>query len=281
MSFDGRGVGLANATNTDTDTSARVHTTCRVCLAIYHSLVDPNIVQNHKAEFRAIKGEIALGIGRPFHEKGINYGMQRGLPMVFTNVAIFNTGRSDDLLKWYTRFYDCRSIEERVIRCGTSCHVKGQAYFPPELYFAGFVISDAEADPVHGDTALTLFIGGKRTVQNGRYPIHAGDEIMWYLNGEDELGVWDDEGKRIPRRPSAVAAVLHLSNPLPKLQQKVRDFAYAERAAMKQPALVKPCIRGIDGLGGTRADLSRIIGIAVSNAGAFERVDVKVGRQSL
>ncbi len=169
---------MANALNTNTDTSARVHTTARTCLSLYNSLADPNLVASNKHEFRAIREEIALGIGRPFSPLGVSYE-QRGLPPIVTNTAVFNSGKADDFMRWLVKFYDCRNRRERVEHCATPCTVKGQAYFPSELYFAGIVISDGEADPMHGDTALTLMIGGKITIRNGHFSVQTGDIIQW------------------------------------------------------------------------------------------------------
>jgi hypothetical protein len=181
MSF---GVGLANATNSNTDTSARVHTTGRVCLNIYNSLTDPNTVRNNKHEYRAIKEEIALGIGRPFNHMGISYTEQKGLIPVFTNVAVMSHNRPDDLMRWYIKFYDCRSKQERIDHTQTGCVVKGLAYFPSELFFAGVVLSDGEADAIHGDNALTLMIGGKITIRNGHFDVQTGDKLQWYFEEE-------------------------------------------------------------------------------------------------
>ena len=154
MSYDGRGVGLANATNSNTDTTARVHTTARVCINLYNSLADPNFVKRNPEEFKAVKEQIALGLSRPFAPFGMSYAEQRGLAPVFTNTSVINaaagSNKQDDLMRWYIRFYDCRSKDERVAHCASSCSVKGQAYFPSELYFAGIVISEAEADPMNG-----------------------------------------------------------------------------------------------------------------------------------
>lgn len=154
--YDGRGVGLANATNSNTDTSARVHTTARVCINIYNSLADPGFVKRNPEEFKAIKEEIALGLARPFDMLGMSYAEQRGLAPVFTNMYVLNAPKGsgdatqDDLMRWYIRYYDCRSKDERVQHCKTGCTVKGQAYYPSELYFAGIVMSQAEADPMNG-----------------------------------------------------------------------------------------------------------------------------------
>jgi hypothetical protein len=274
------GVGLANATNSNTDTSARIHTTGRVCLSIYNSLTDPNVVRNNKQEYRAIKEEIALGIGRPFNRMGISYCEQKGLVPVFTNAAVMNNNKADDLLRWYITFFDCRSKQERIAHAQTSCVVKGQAYFPSELFFAGIVISDGEADPIHGDNALTLMIGGKITIRNGHFPVQAGDRVHWYFEEEVEANLFDEAGLRRPRSVGS-GTNTDPTNPIPADQVRVRDFTYAERAQMKRVVFVKPYLEGMDNRGATRGDLARLLGSACSNAGPYERVDIKIHRQSL
>lgn len=281
MSYQG-GIGLANATNTNTDTSARIHTTARLCLNIYNSLADPVVVRNNPAEFRAIKEEIALGLSRPYNALGMSYTDQRGLPPVFTNTAIMNSGKPDDLIKWYIKFYDCRTEEERIQHCKKPCYVKGQAYYPSELYFAGIVMSDAEADPIHGDNALTLMIGGKITIKNGRYSVNAFEPVMWYFEEEAEALCFNDEGMRRKRDVNSSADTeVEITEPTPYQMVKIRDHSYAERAVMKRPVFVKPYRMGIHNTGATLHDASRIIGIACYSAGPYERIDVKIGRHSL
>ena len=280
MSFGGGGVGLANATNTNTDTSARIHITARVCLNIYNSLTDPNTVRNNKHEYRAIKEEFALGIGRPFNRMGISYCEQKGLAPVFTNIAVLNNNKADDLMRWFITFYDCRCKQERITHSQTSCIVKGQAYFPSELYFAGIVLSDGEADPIHGDNALTLMIGGKMTIRNGQFSVQTGDKVHWYFEEEAEAGLFDDNGIR---RPRAIGSGTNTDpvKPVPAEQVRIRDFTYAERGQMKRIVFVKPYLEGMDNRGATRGDQMRIVGTACSNAGPYERVDIKIHRASL
>ena len=280
MSYSGAGVGIASATNTNTDTSARIHTTARVCLNVYNSLADPVVVRNNKAEFRAIKEEIALGLSRPYNPLGLSFSDQRGLPPIFTNTAVMNTGKPDDLMKWYIKFYDCRTEQERIEHCKTPCMVKGQPYYPSELYFAGIVMSDAEADPIHHDNALTLMIGGKITIKNGRYPVHAFEEVMWYFEDEAEAGMFDDEGMRVKRDSSSDASIEYV-NPTSAAMMKIRDHNYAERAIMKRPVFIKPYRIGLHSMGATAYDEKRKIGIACYSAGCYERVDIKIGRALL
>lgn len=104
------------------------------------------------------------------------------------------------------------------------------------------------------------------------------DTVMWYFEEEGEAKMFDDFGKRL-KRDSARQINLN-SNPVPAHQRKVRDITYAERAPSKRPAMIKPCISGIDGEDCTYTDRSRIIGIACGHAGPYERVDIKLSRMS-
>lgn len=123
-------------------------------------------------------------------------------------------------------------------------------------------------------------IGGKITIKNGRYPIMTGDQVMWYFEEEGMADMFDGDGMRSKRKPVSVQNSLEYTNTVSKQQQLVRDINFAERAPMMPSAFVKPCILGIDRRGATYADMSRIIGIACSNAGSYERVDIKLSRMS-
>jgi hypothetical protein len=130
---------------------------------------------------------------------------------------------------------------------------------------------------MNGDTALTLMIGGKITVKNGRFPVMTGDTVMWYFEEEADARMFDDDGMRHKR--SAASGIDYTAVPT-TMQQRIRDFTYAERATSRKTALVKPLIEGIDRRGASYADRSRVIGIACSNAGTYERVDIKLSRMS-
>ena len=38
-------------------------------------------------------------------------------------------------------------------------------------------MSDADAHPTNGDTAVTVFIGGQITIRNGNFVLRAGDQV--------------------------------------------------------------------------------------------------------
>ena len=122
-------------------------------------------------------------------------------------------------------------------------------------------------------------IGGKITILNGRYSVRANEEIMWYFEEEASAMMFDESGMRV-RRPASEPQPLVYSDPQPPRQRIIRDITYAERAQHKFRVAIKPHKPGIDRLGATHTDRSRVIGIACSNAGPNERVDIKLSRMS-
>jgi hypothetical protein len=284
MSF---GVSLGNATNSLTDTSARHTCVYRICTDMYNSLVDPNDVINNKHDYKTVRFEIALSIGRVFHlDLGISPIMcRKGPAPVITNIAPFTAShaRDQNLMAWYVKWYDCRTLDELLRHRQTTCIVKGQSYYPSELNFAGFVLSDAQGHPMNGDTAVTLFIGGMITIKNGRFPILSGDQVQWYFEEEANAGVFNEDGHRKPRSVTAGNATLLTADAelLDPQAQKIRDHSYGERAKTKRIVYVKPYRQGVTGEGATLLDARRVFGIATGDAGPFELVDLKISRQSL
>ena len=277
------GVSLGNATNSLADTSARHTCVYRICTDMYNSLVDPNTVISNKGDFRTQRFEIALGIGRAFNSDfGISPIMSRKGPApVITNIAPLSSGRKDDLMNWYIKWFDCRTQEEMARHRQTTCIVKGQSYYPSELNFAGFVLSDAQGHPLNGDTAVTLFIGGVITVRNGRFPIMAGEEVHWYFEEEADAGVFDEDGSRKPRAVTESGDTALEPTPLDPQLVKIRDHSYGERALTKKIVHIKSLKIGIMGKSSSLLDSRRCFGRATLDAGPREYVDIKVSRQSL
>lgn len=281
MSYGG-GVSLGNATNSLADTSARHTIVCRVSTDMYNMLVEPSAVISNKADFRTVRFEIALGLGRAYNkELGMSPAISRKGPApVITNIAPLSSRRHDDLMSWYIKLYDCRTYDEIQRHVNTHCIVKGQSFFPSELYFAGFVMSDAQGHPINGDTAVTLFVGGIITIMNGRFPVIAGDEVQWYFEEEADAGLFDSDGDRIVRVESEGTNTDEVT-PLDPQSMKVRSHQYGERALTKKVVYVKPYRSGIDGNGSTLLDKRRVFSVAMLDAGPFEKVDLKVSHQSL
>eukprot|EP00961_Rhodomonas_salina_P295328 3935359-Rhodomonas_salina.2 len=101
--------------------------------------------------------------------------------------------------QFYIRLYDARTIDEAMEIAKGAARVRGQAYYPSELFFSGISLTQAFAHPHSGDTALSSMIGGMKTIRNGRFPCYAGDQVMWYFEFEADAGVFQENGERMPR----------------------------------------------------------------------------------
>ena len=136
MSFP---VSTGQATHTLADTAARHHNVGRLCTAMYQSIVEPNLVVTNKDDFKAVREELALALGRCYNDRvGVSpASMCKGPVPVITNIAPFSSGHNNDLMSWYIRLYDSRTLPEMQEHMRTPCIVKNQSYFPPELYFGG------------------------------------------------------------------------------------------------------------------------------------------------
>lgn len=282
------GPNLATGTNTLADTSARVHTVGKCSYNWYAALVaDKNKIMNNTAEFGYIQNEIAIGIGRPFNpDFGFRGCDTPGQTPFFTNSMPMNNG-PDSVMDWYIKLFDARDPKEAESHSLTPAKVNGQAFYPPDLFFAGICRTDGQPHTAAiGDTVGTLFIGGVYTIMNGRFPMKCGDDVMWYFEEEADADKFDAEGCRRPPDISQEAIDAENANPnratqLTAYQKKIRDYPYAERAFTKTIVRIKPFIPGLDDTKATICDKNRVFAKATMSAGPYQNVDIKVGRMSL
>eukprot|EP00961_Rhodomonas_salina_P202911 2737405-Rhodomonas_salina.2 len=190
-------ISLASATGSRVDSAAKHIIVARVCTDFYSQFL-PNAQEllDKKADYMARRDEICLGIGRPFSEKlGFSHADNKAYIPIITNVAVLQNG-SNALARYYTELYDARTPEQADQLGKKPVKMRGQNYYPSELYFAGISLTQAFAHPHSGDTALSSMIGGLKTIQNGRFPVYANDRIMWYFEFEAENEVFDRDGRR-------------------------------------------------------------------------------------
>ena len=107
MSFP---TSVGQATHSLADTAARQTNVGKLCTAFYQSVAYPNAVITNKDDFKAVREEIALSIGRAYNEVlGVSPGSTcKGPIPVITNIAPLSGGHPNDLMSWYIRFFDCR-----------------------------------------------------------------------------------------------------------------------------------------------------------------------------
>jgi hypothetical protein len=150
----------------------------------------------------------------------------------------------------------------------------------PHFSFMGFSLGLGYAHPSSGDTVVSAMIGGMITVQNGGFDICTGDPVMWYW--EFERGFFDKDGRRLGAGYNAGQLALtrgeterramhqrengniHIGN---EHHEGKRNIAYPK------PFLRHPVLGGLDKM--------RVFGKAVSNARAWDQVDIMVCTQSI
>ena len=276
-------LGLADASNTRTDTSARIHTVCKVAGDFYASLEDPNKLVTNKLDYQVLQGELLLCVGNQYKDTTANSVMQ-AYPRVLSNVRPLQepNNAAGGLEQWYVTLWDTRTWRELEEQLGKSCKVKGRNYFPMELSFFGVCMSSrAHASEMVGDNACTSMVGGKITVRNGNYPITVNTPVMWYIHAEavnfDQYG---NRKNRAAVAAAAAAAAVPGGPPNPPAMAVQMTHDYGERADTKWVVYPKPAVRGIANAWMSIIDEKRVFGVALSNAGPGGNVDILLGRPS-
>lgn len=279
-------ISLASATGSRLDSAAKHIVVARLCTDFYSQFLPaPQDLLDKKLDYMARRDEICLGIGRPFNPKyGFSHADNKAYVPVITNVAVLQLNHST-VADYYTTLYDARSIEEAKEVAKTPARVRGQNYFPSELFFSGISLTQAFAHPHTGDTALSSMIGGLKTIKNGRFPVYAGDPVMWYFEFEADAKVFLEDGSRVPRGPRHDYAAnlndINDASVVDIMDKRKRDHEYAEIARTKKLVYPKSYLPGLDGKGVSPMDKRRVFGIALGYASPYDLVDIMICRQSL
>ena len=270
--------GLADATNTRTDTSARIHTVCKVAGDFYASLGDPTQLQSQKRDYEVLQSELLLVIGDTYAAEKASCGTH-AYPQVISNVRFLGTPdkAATTLEKWYVHMWNARTWDELKRLQASSCLVKNLRYWPQELTFFGVSVSSrVHASVEVGDNACTSMLGGKVTIRNGIYPIAINTPVMWYIDAEADAGMFDAKGARKPLPAPPTAAEKE-----DKASFHSRTHDYGERANTKLLVYPKPAVPGIYNEGMSIMDWKRVFGIALSSAAPGGHVDVLLGRPAI
>jgi hypothetical protein len=181
-----------------------------------------------------------------------------------------------------------------------------------ELYMVGVSLGLAYAHPHSGDTVASVMVGGLKTVLNGDFVVHTNDLLMFYWDHERHL--FEDDGRRKDRKilmtngpldEDKIWDFVHdlkLKNTVPTNALTTRDIerktfqekgngTYASEKSNNSPsgkicvAKIKPYLQSKhkDDYGTQMfpLDKNRIFAKALSNAQAYEMLDIMLSRQSI
>jgi hypothetical protein len=149
----------------------------------------------------------------------------------------------------------------------------------PRFTFMGFSLGLGYAHPNSGDNVVSAMIGGMLSVQNGHFNVCTGDMIMWYF--DFEFPYFDNEGRRT-RNPA-----------VQQLDQAARDresMHARENGNIREATRMhagKICIAYPKPFVSDRTsphgmlDRTRVFAKAVSNARAFDKLDLLICTQSI
>jgi hypothetical protein len=152
----------------------------------------------------------------------------------------------------------------------------------PDFRVMGYSVGTAYAHEYNGDTIASVMIGGLVTVQNGRYAMHTGDPVCWYVQYVEEV-CFDPDGKRLEDHPSKLldslegaGGIAHV-RPTGKQGHAMRNSGFGDTKLKDNIFLPKPFFFENASFGDTR----RVFAKCLSNAAPYERVDIMIASQSL
>lgn len=204
--------GIAAATGTRVDSSAKHTMACRVSEALMITWCADqqdgrNYLHNHKMKYCVHKNDLVLNCGQPLNDSNTIMLKINAYPAVVSNLGDMSRP-CKSVLKWlYHESYNGRTFlqNKQLIRTKIVESVSSKNGFllgptsetPPnklidELknlpYFTaqGFALGLAYASQLSGDTVSSVLIGGMQTVMNGHFECRAGQMIQWYFDFEDE-----------------------------------------------------------------------------------------------
>jgi len=152
----------------------------------------------------------------------------------------------------------------------------------PDFRVMGYSVGTAYAHEYNGDTIASVMIGGLVTVQNGRYAMHTGDPVCWYVQYVEEV-CFDPDGKRLEDHPSKLLDSLYGAGgiahvrPTGKQGHAMRNSGFGDTKLKDNIFLPKPFFFENASFGDTR----RVFAKCLSNAAPYERVDIMIASQSL
>ena len=308
--MSGGGPNVAQATGTRVDSAAKHQIAVRASYEHLLSWVgyDQVALQKEKHAFSIAKDDITIGVSKPVRRNEASKGNTRNkaYPSVVSTLARMETPAKNYLVMLYHNPNDfqerdkfIQDVEKRpdVWDSSMTQVAMKQIAEMPEFYFVGVSVGHAFAHPLSGDNTATTMIGGLRTIQNGAFPVDAGDAIQWYWG--IETNCFDSEGRRLDpisgRRSEDVSIFLSRNEQNLTLDSARRKAFYERGNGVYTNSQTDGTVRFNGKVetpfpkslknrkGGKKVpgDYIRVFGKALSSARPFEMFDIMIARQSL
>lgn len=152
----------------------------------------------------------------------------------------------------------------------------------PDFRAMGYSVGTAYAHEYNGDTIASVMIGGLVTVQNGKYPMHTGDPVCWYVQHVEEV-CFHENGKRLAggggtkRLMYSLMYGIPTDRPTGKQAHSMRNSGFGDASLKDNVFLPKPFFYENHSLG----DVQRTFAKCLSSAAPYEKVDIMIASQSI
>lgn len=261
---------------------------------------DQNTLLRDKMRFCAHKSDLLLCVNKPLFQEGVGaLAKHAAYPHVLSTLGDIRDELKNVIARFYhepAQFRD-PGTGRFMLSAGngfnSACHalspqdkdkVRRLAGHIPRFTFMGFSLGLGYAHPNSGDNVVSSLIGGMITVQNGHFEVCTGDHIMWYFEFEEPY--FDRDGRR-----KAVAGSQALDQSARDRQRmherengnirQGRESHVGKKCiAYPKPFLhTRPTAAHLEELGSL--DRTRVFAKAVSNARAFDKLDLLICTQSI
>ena len=307
------GPGLPMMTGTLIESAAKHQIAVRVDYERMLSWVgyDHQVLQREKMRYCMHKDDMVIGCSVPIrnNEPQRTNTRNKAYPSVVVTLADMQPAALQYLIALYhnsmtmadrDRFVENveRTVDRWVGTVGNTDLAKKQIQEMPEFYFVGISVGLAYAHPNSGDNVATAMIGGLKTVLNGAFPMHCGDDVQWYW--DEERPCFKTDGRRHVRTITSPQGTLccddvvrflqanHDVDPDDDRRRKFFDRGNGNFSAPSRDGNIKGKQRVAfpkpfrwDDNNERIYDRRRVFARALCSARPFEPVDLMIFRQSI
>ena len=295
---------LASAVGTRVESASRHMLQCRVHKDRYLSWNVPNNdLKNNKHQFSMTKDELAIDSASSlFPVKDHICKQPHPYPRVITTwrgldeklMSIYCILMAQKMPDYFKLIQYLQDIPDESNRFQQNSDIGALAakiksnpalamfYTIPDFRALGYSVGTAYAHEYNGDTIAAVMIGGLVTVQNGKYAMHTGDLVTWYVQYVEDV-CFDEHGKRLrhpestQRLEDGMANGVLYNRPNGKQGHSMRNSGFGDLNLKDNIFLPKPYFYENASFGDTR----RVFAKCLSNAAPFERVDIMIASQSI
>jgi hypothetical protein len=288
---------IATMTGTLVDSGCKHIIPVRVSMDTLLSLsseTDQNTLLRDKMRFCVHKNDLLLCVNKPLFQEGVGaLAKHAAYPHVLSTLGDASWDLKDIIADFYHAPHRYMGASGRFeltahgfdtlhpnLPDGAKQKLKRLAAHIPRFTFMGFSLGLGYAHPNSGDNVVSSMIGGMITVQNGHFDVCTGDHVMWYF--EFEADYFDRDGRR--KADPQVTRMDPSAQDRQRMHQRENGNITQGHDKHKGKGCIaypKPFLAPLYDQHLGSLDRTRVFAKAVSNARAFDKLDLLICTQSI